>query len=198
MKKLYLYIHGNGGSFKEAEFFENLVDGDVIGIDYDDNTPWVSKDIISNRYSEFSSKYDEINIIANSIGAWFCMLGLNEKNIKNAYFISPIVNMEKLICNMMKWSNITEQELKAKKEIPTNFGKTLSWEYLCFVRNNPIKWNVFTHILYGEKDNLTDFETMQNFAKEHNATLTVMKNGEHWFHTQEQMQFLKQWIKKSL
>ncbi len=26
------------------------------------------------------------------------------------------------------------------------------------------------------------------------AELTVMPNGEHWFHTEEQMQFLDRWI----
>jgi len=26
--------------------------------------------------------------------------------------------------------------------------------------------------------------------------LTIMKNGEHWFHTEEQMQFLDAWIKR--
>ena len=28
------------------------------------------------------------------------------------------------------------------------------------------------------------------------ATLTVMENGEHWFHTKEQMDFLSDWIKQ--
>ncbi len=27
------------------------------------------------------------------------------------------------------------------------------------------------------------------------TTLTIMKNGEHWFHTEEQMKFLDSWIK---
>lgn len=29
-------------------------------------------------------------------------------------------------------------ELCEKREIPTDFGETLSWKYLCFVRENPI------------------------------------------------------------
>lgn len=29
----------------------------------------------------------------------------------------------------------------------------------------------------------------------HNANLTVMENGEHWFHTEEQVTFLDKWIK---
>jgi hypothetical protein len=40
-------------------------------------------------------------------------------------------------------------------------------------------------------------ETITDFALKHNATLTVMESGEHWFHTEEQMLFLDNWIKKS-
>ena len=32
--------------------------------------------------------------------------------------------------------------------------------------------------------------------KEVKATLTVMEGGEHWFHTEEQMAFLDNWIKE--
>ncbi len=62
------------------------------------------------------------------------------------------------------------------------------------MKNHPVKWNVPTKILYGEKDNLSSFETMKDFADTHKASLTVMKGGEHWFHTEEQMNFLDMWI----
>jgi len=38
---------------------------------------------------------------------------------------------------------------------------------------------------------------MKDFAEKHHAGLTVMENGEHWFHTDEQMQFLDNWIRKT-
>ena len=57
--------------------------------------------------------------------------------LRKAYFISPIVDMEKLITDMMQWANITEAELKHKGTIHTAFGEDLSWEYLCYVRNHP-------------------------------------------------------------
>ena len=47
-------------------------------------------------------------------------------------------------------------------------------------------------------DYLTSLETISDFAKNNNAGLTVMKNGEHWFHTKEEMDFLDQWIKSKL
>ena len=95
---------------------------------------------------------------------------------------------------MMQWPNVTERELAEKMEIATNFSETLSWEYLCYVRKHPIIWNVLICILYGEHDNLTSIETVSAFATRHHADLTVMPDGEHWFHTDEQMQFLDHWI----
>jgi sugar phosphate isomerase/epimerase len=37
---------------------------------------------------------------------------------------------------------------------------------------------------------------MQQFADKHGATLTIMPHGEHWFHTSDQIAFLKKWIKE--
>lgn len=48
--------------------------------------------------------------------------------------------------------------------------------------------------LYGEKDNLTSYETISAFAEKIHATLTVMKGSEHYFHTEEQMRFADEWI----
>ena len=97
----------------------------------------------------------------------------------------------------MLWADVTKEELQMKKEIPTNFGEILSWEYYCYVKENPIIWEIPTYILYGEKDNLTSYETISDFANRIHEKLTVMKNGEHWFHTEEQIQFLDNWIKNN-
>ena len=77
-----------------------------------------------------------------------------------------------------------------------DFGEDLSWEYMNNVRSHPIEWRVPTQILYGSKDHLMSIETITDFANKHQATLTVMDGGEHWFHTEEQMAFLDNWIKE--
>ena len=86
----------------------------------------------------------------------------------------------------------------AKKKIETSFEYLLSWEYLTYVRNNPITWNIPSSILYGEKDNMNSLDTISIFADKINADLTVMENGEHWFHTEEQVRFLDGWFKKNI
>lgn len=44
---------------------------------------------------------------------------------------------------------------------------------------------------------MTSCETISAFVRLTGAGLTVMKEGEHWFHTKEQMAFLDAWIKRS-
>ena len=199
MKKAIIYIHGKGGSsFEINQYKESCLGFDMVGIDYNEYLPWIVEKQIKSVYEKAEKTYDEIYILANSIGAYFAMHSLQKVNIKKALFISPILDMEQLILNMMNWANVSEETLCEKKEISTDFGETLSWKYLCFVRENPIVWNISTEILYGEKDNLTSRETVDKFIKNHNAHLTVMENGEHWFHTEKQLIFLNNWLKQSL
>ncbi|MGN1105944.1 MAG: alpha/beta hydrolase [Huintestinicola sp.] len=196
MKKAVLYIHGKGGNAQKALHYKNIfADCDVLGLDYKTFTPWETKEEILAEYELLSSKYDSVIVIANSIGAYFTMNALSDRALERAFFISPIVNMEKLISDMMMWADVTEQELRDKQEINTSFGETLSWEYLCYVRKNPVIWNTKTDILYAGNDNLTSYETISAFSRSTHSTLTIMENGEHWFHTEEQMAFLDNWLK---
>ena len=158
MDKAVIYIHGKGGDAEEALHYKSLFsDCDVIGLDYTAQFPWEAKEEFPLLFNSIYRNYKTVEIIANSIGAYFAINALSNQQIEKAYFISPIVDMERLIADMMIWANVTEDELKEKKEIQTTFGETLSWDYLCYVRENPIIWKIPTHILYGEKDNLSCF-----------------------------------------
>ena len=195
MKNAVLYIHGKGGSAAEGEHYKPLLpDCEVFGLDYQTFTPWETGAEIHAAAERLKTEYEDIILIANSIGAFFSMNAGIDAMVQKAYFISPIVDMERLICDMMLWANVTEEELQAKGVIPTSFGEDLSWDYLCYVREHPVQWRVPTDILYGRNDNLTSYETITAFAKAHRANLTVMEHGEHWFHTEEQMRFLDEWI----
>ena len=141
MKKAVIYIHGKGGDAGEAAHYIPLFsDCDVIGLNYAAQFPWEAKEEFPLLFDSICQNYKSVEIIANSIGAFFAMNSLSEKKIERAYFISPIVNMERLIGDMMQWANVTEEELQTKKEIETSFGETLSWEYLSYVKKNPVIW----------------------------------------------------------
>ena len=193
MSPTLIYIHGQYGSPDEVEHYRALFPGcEVIGFDYKAQTPWEAE-------LEFAEYFDglgctgggisdggkkcsgmpggksarSIGIIANSIGAFYAMSALAGRNVAAAYFISPIVDLERIE------------------------GVTLDAEHLRYVRHHPIEWHVPTHILYGENDNLTSFETISDFARRSGAKLEVMPGGEHWFHTPEQMAFVDRWIMKA-
>ena len=40
---------------------------------------------------------------------------------------------------------------------------------------------------------MTERSTAEEFVCRFHCEMTVMPNGEHWFHTPEQLEFLKQW-----
>ncbi len=199
MKKTVLYIHGKGGNHLEAEQYRKNCPGwQVIGIDYQVDFPWLVRGKIRDAYNQARKAGGPIRVIANSIGAYFTMLALQGCEMEKALFISPVLDMERLILDMMRWARVSEKELCERGEIPTDFGETLSWKYLCYVRDNPIAWEVPTDILYAGGDHLTSRETLDAFVRSHVSSLTVMENGEHWFHTPEQLAFLDQWMKKAM
>ena len=197
MKNVIVYVHGKGGNAEEANYYRKFFndDFDIIGFDYKSENPWDAKSEFSDYFDSIIPEYNKTILITNSIGAYFSLISLADKKIEKAMLISPIVDMERLILDMMTWANVSEEELSIKKEIETPFGETLSWEYLSYVRKNPIHWNIPTGILYAEKDNMTSISTITDFSKKINANITVMSGGEHWFHTKEQMDFLDNWIK---
>lgn len=194
MKKI-IYIHGKGGTAAEAEHYKKFFpNAEVVGVNYKAENIF---DAVT-EFQKFFNLRENVTLIANSIGAFYAMYALSEKNIDRAFFISPVVDMEKIISDMMARANVTEENLRDAKEIATDFGEILSWKYLCYVRENKISWKVPTHILYGSKDFLTPLETMKNFAEKIGASLTIMQDGEHWFHTPAQMNFLDNWLSRSV
>lgn len=147
---------------------------------------------------EYAKKnYQEINLWACSMGAYFSLLAYKDEDIKQCLFLSPVVNMKVIIDNMMLWSNTTEEKLKEKQEIKTDCGQTLYGDYYEYVKNNPItNWNKKTYILYGNKDNMQNEDIIKNFSNNFNCDLSILDGGEHYFHTEEQLKFYKEWLSK--
>lgn len=138
--------------------------------------------------------FKTIGLRANSIGAWFAMQGFDGSEFERCLFVSPVLNMEKLIQNMMLWAGVSEERLKGESLIPTDFEETLSWEYYEYAKAHPIiRWRCQTDILYASNDNMTEREIVDKFVEQFHTSLTVMENGEHWFHTPEQLAVLNQW-----
>ena len=207
-KKVFLYIHGKSGCKEEAELLAQIAcrkGWQVLSFDLPEHgerknernafNPWMAVPEIKAVYQYAERNWSRISIYANSLGAWFSMLALAEKSLEKCLFVSPVLDMRKLIETMMEWAGVSPERLEKEGEIATDFGETLSWKYFIYAKEHPIEtWNYPTEILYGGKDNLTEQQIVVDFAAKFYCRLTVMEAGEHWFHTKEQLDVLRRWV----
>ena len=209
-KQGYLFLHGQMGRKEEAEAFARVVCPkglQVLSIDLpghgarrdrgEELAPWTAVPDIRAARAWAKAHWTAVSVRANSIGAYFAMLAIDAPD--RALLVSPILDMERLILTMMDWAGVTEEQLQRQGEIPTNFGQTLSWNYLCWVREHPVNdWKCPVRILYGSMDTMTPRTVMEEYAEKQNVRLTVMNGGEHWFHTPEQLAVLQKWEETEL
>jgi len=138
-----------------------------------------------------------IGVFACSIGAYFSLLAYRDFPIEQCLFLSPILNMERIIQNMMTCFGVSEEMLESEKEIMTPIGQPLIWDYYRYVKSHPIDiWDTQTAILYGSGDDLSEFDVVTEFSDKFGCNLTVLNNGEHYFHSEEQLQFFRHWLKE--
>lgn len=207
-----LFLHGQFGYKEEGERFAQIANPkgwQVVAIDLPQHgqrqggaepfLPWVVVPELEQVWQELQGRWKRIALRANSIGAWLAMLALAGKPVDTCLFVSPVVDMENLIQTMMTWAGVTEERLEREREIPTDFGQTLSWDYLKYVRQHPVHaLSAHTNILYGDQDNLVPQPVVECFARAEGAHLTVYPGGEHWFHTPEQMKVMGTWEERCL
>lgn len=207
-----LFLHGQSGHKEEGERFAQIANPkgwQVVAIDLPQHgqrqggaepfLPWVVVPELEQVWQELQGRWKRIALRANSIGAWLAMLALAGKPVDTCLFVSPVVDMENLIQTMMIWAGVTEERLEREREIPTDFGQTLSWDYLKYVRQHPVHaLSAHTNILYGDQDNLVPQPVVECFARAEGAHLTVYPGGEHWFHTPEQMKVMGTWEERCL
>lgn len=199
-KRVAIYIHGLNGSAKEAKDFKFLQDKyDVKGLEYQDGKPWELKDTIQNEFKKLSKGYDEVVVIANSIGAFYACEYLSEYKIKQAFFISPIVSMFQNIVDIMAMYGIKDKELQKNKFMELDDGTVLSFDFYQHVSNDEDNWKVPTEILYGAYDEVVYTGSMMEFLENHpNSRLTVLSDAEHYLYTPEEKKFIRKWIKNNL
>ena len=195
--KVVVYIHGMHGSAKEADGFINLPDYDVIGIDYPNGQPWDVGEAVKKEFEQIIKPYDEVVVVANSIGCLYTYECLTSFNIKQAFFISPVASMFEVIGGMMKMNNISLEELKEKKFIEAPGGILLSYDYYMYFSNYKDSWNVQTEVLWGTKDKMVSRKSVEDFVNlRSNRSLTIKEEAGHHFHTEEEIEFVKNWINK--
>ena len=206
--KIYICIHGQNGNKEEAEFLSERVCNygwQVLSIDLPEHgerkheqnrfNPWCAIPELQQVLDYVKERWLHISLYANSIGAYFSMLAFKNEKFDSCFFVSPVLDMKQLIVDMMSWANVTTAQLEEQQNITTDLGQTLSWNYYKYVLENPIKtWNTPTEILYSNTDELIRYDTVKKIVSNFKCRLTIYDGGEHWFHTEKQLDFLHNWI----
>lgn len=142
------------------------------------------------------NRWREVSLFAVSMGAYFSLLACRGRNIRHAWFLSPVVDMERMTRDMMDWFHISETRLEQEGTIPTPMGQTLCWDDFFYIRQNPVgRWPFPTDILRGAGDALCAPETVSRFAERFHCRLLTAEGAEHWFHTPEDLKALSQWFR---
>ena len=149
-------------------------------------------------YSYAMNHAKKISIFGCSMGAYFDLLTFADVDIDRVWFLSPVTDMERIIHNLMNYCHITEDTFKEKVFIDNDI-EPLYFPYYAYVTNHPIKkWTHKTFILRGENDMMCEYDYMKKFADEFGCELTEQKVGEHWFHTDTQLKFFREWLETRL
>ena len=205
--RVYLFVHSKCGYKEEARAFAELAcpkGWQVLSIDLPEHgarkggaepfDPWHAVPELQAVLKYARPRWKQIALRATSLGAWFSMLACASEPLEKCLFVSPVLDMERLIRTMMGWAGVTEAELETRGMIETAFGETLSWRYYQYARAHAIEsWPCPTAILYAEHDNLTERAVADAFAARFSCGLTVVPDGEHWFHTHAQLDALRRW-----
>ena len=204
---VWLFVHGRQGRKEEGADFARLAcpkGAQVLALDLPGHgsrqaeacalVPWQAVPELRRVMAYARERWARVSLRANSIGAWLSMLAFAAEPPVKSLFVSPVLDMERLIGSMLLWAGVTEEELRRRGKIPTDFGETLDIDYLRYVREHPIdSWPCDTAILYAGGDCLTERETVDAFCARFGCALSVMEQGEHWFHTPEQLRVLEAW-----
>ena len=179
--KVFLFVHGLHGRKEEAWAFAEVAvpkGYQVLGIDLPvERKPWEVLLLLDEVRDYLYQNWKSVSIRANSIGSWHSMIAFQGKKVERALIVSPLLDMRKFI-----------EEQTSREE-----------DYYEWVINNPItQWDTLTYILRPENDLVVSEAVGSDFISQHRCHVTIMPDGEHWFHTPEQLAFLEEWEEKVL
>ncbi|BBF44326.1 alpha/beta hydrolase [Lachnospiraceae bacterium KM106-2] len=212
--KVFLAVHGNM-SHKEDAVIQLLAEEaefegyQVLSFDLPEHGERAGTDTLCKvdicvselkvMMSFAKEHWKKISLFSCSMGAYFSILAYSKEELQLALFLSPVVDMERVIHNMMSAFGVTIEQLEQEETINTPIGQKLYWDYFCYVKEHPIKkWNTKTSILYGKKDELSEWDRVKSFSERYQCKLRTLENGEHYFHTEEQLTVFKEWLKENI
>lgn len=153
-----------------------------------------------NSIMEYAkTRWPRLSLFACSMGAYFSLQTWQDVKFEKCLFLSPMVDMGIIIDYMMQTANVTPERLEKEGTIPVPGAEPLYWDVYTYVKEHPItRWDSPTSILRGSEDKICYPPVTDAFAERFKCKLTVMQGAEHYFHTDADMKFMRDWMRTEL
>ena len=125
------------------------------------------------------SQSTEVSLLANSIGAYFSLCDTPAGTFEHAWLVSPLLDLEYYIRDIMAEYSVTDERLEAQTVIDTPRG-VLERPYLRFVEEHPAQLNAPSWIIRGDQDEMVPLDTLSRFVGAPGVELVQVEGGQHF------------------
>lgn len=105
------------------------------------------------------SQSSEVGLLAGSIGAYFSLCDTPARTFERAWLVSPLIDLEYYIRDVMAEYSVTDEQLEAQTVIDTPRA-ALEWPYLRFVEEHPARLDIPAWIIRGDQDEMVPLDTL--------------------------------------
>lgn len=139
-------------------------------------------------------RWKRVSLYGCSLGAYFSLHVCAGRGFEKCLFQSPVLDMEYLIHQMMRWFDISEERLRREREIDTPID-LMSWDYYQYVLAHPILlWDIPTEILFGGRDDLQTIEIVRSFVDRFGGSVTLSEDSMHPFMEEKDIPIVRKWL----
>ena len=125
------------------------------------------------------SQSTEVSLLANSIGAYFSLCDTPPGTFERAWMVSPLLDLEYYIRDIMAEYSVTDEQLEAQTVIDTPRG-VLERSYLRFVEEHPARLNAPSWMIRGDQDEMVPLSALSRFVGAPGVELVQVEGGQHF------------------
>ena len=141
------------------------------------------------------SQSTEIGLRAHSIRAYFSLCDTSAGTFERVWLVSPLLDLEYYIWDMMAEYSVTDEQLEAQTVIDTPRG-VLDWPYLRFVEEHPAKLDTPIWIIRGDQDEVVPLGALSRFVGAPGVELVQVEGGKHFLGRPPYLDTLVAWFEE--
>ena len=155
--------------------------------------PWVCTEELLGVYGALAPAYESTSIFGCSLGAYMELMAFGDTAIRKTLLLSPVLDMRWSIEDTMERGGLTLDDLQRERYIEMPYGLALEWEYYLYACAHPATWDQPAAILWGRRDEQVPEWVVDRFAAANRVDVRKV-DAEHYFHTEEDLVQLTDWL----